>query len=213
MLSETHTTRRRISGWYMNAELERIWTEAVIDESRYCPGICLERLKNCAEGFVRDTCYTSRDSNQASFECKTIFSYYSCSGSYFYSPYHPLSALLFWILFLTLNSSIMFISFPHSLIFFILHGVLLSLLPVLYPSWRDPKLCGLKLRRRGKQMHRTSWQWITNVTINAYASKCWNCSQFVCAVSDLLYGTLSTSATSTRINYELESIWKKSNVV
>lgn len=147
----------------MNTELERIWKEAVIEKWRQCPGIYLQRLRNCAEGFSRDSYYTSRDSNGAPSEWKTGTIPLRQQAHYFFLII--ILALIIFILFLlspfcssfssilTLNSSIMFISFPHS-----------SLCSVKSPSF-PPTFSARsatswsEATQGGNQMHRTSWQW------------------------------------------------------
>jgi hypothetical protein len=42
VLSVFQTLKRRIAGWLVNNELERIWKEAVVSYSRNYPGIFLE---------------------------------------------------------------------------------------------------------------------------------------------------------------------------
>jgi hypothetical protein len=51
----------------MNVELVRIWKEAIMALSRYCPHTCLETLRKTTEIFSENDFYPCRVSNRTSY--------------------------------------------------------------------------------------------------------------------------------------------------
>jgi hypothetical protein len=58
-------------GRLVNNELERLWKEAVMTQSRDSPIICLEELRKAPTELSHDNQFPERDSNMASTEFKS----------------------------------------------------------------------------------------------------------------------------------------------
>jgi hypothetical protein len=55
---------------FVNSELESVWKEAVMVQSRYYSGIFLEGLRKSTEKLNQGSMFPGRDSNQAPLEYK-----------------------------------------------------------------------------------------------------------------------------------------------